>query len=262
MVDQNTIEFAKNLALEAGKIILEAAEKPFEIEVNNHSDFTTSIDKLVESYMISKINKKYPNHCIISEELTDNKDVIYSETVWIIDPIDGTANFIQQKINYAVSLAVYHRGEGFIGIVYDPTRNEMFMGIKGEGAYLNNRRLALNKSIELKDAYICIYWNKRVAQWVNELELFVRASRLIGCASLELSYVAAGRLDICAYYKLFPWDYAAAKIIMEEAGGKITNELGEPIKLFEQNHVIAGSKLLQEDLIQYIKQGVSNSMQV
>mgnify|MGYP001770254825 CR=1 FL=1 len=256
MLDHNTIEFAKNLVVEAGKMILEAADKPFEIDVYNHSDFTTSIDKQVESYMISKINNRYPNCDIISEELTKNMEVTFSDNVWVIDPIDGTSNFIQQKINYAVSLALYHKGEGLIGIVYDPTRDEMFFGIKGEGAFLNNRRLTLNKTTKLKDAYICIYWNKEVAQWVNELELFVRASRLIGCASLELSYVAAGRLDTCAYYKLFPWDYGAAKIIVEEAGGKITNELGEPIKLFQQNHVIAGSKLLQEELIQYIKQRI------
>ncbi|MBO8163559.1 MAG: inositol monophosphatase [Brevibacillus sp.] len=254
------IDAVKQLALrcarEAGKLSLERLKQPFSVEYKTSaSDLVTAVDKEVEQYVADTILKEFPDHGILGEESTFQGESSAYETLWIIDPIDGTTNFVHQQINYAVSIAVYYRGEGMMGIVYDPSRDEMFCGIRGAGAYLNDRPLALKRKVKLEEALLCtsVFWNKRAEQIgidriVKKLAGKVRGMRLLGSAALEMAYVAAGRLDGYVSMALHPWDFAAGKIIVEEAGGIATQISGEALPYTQNSSVMACNPTFYDEL--------------
>lgn len=252
---------AKEWAIEAGKISLKRAENPLEYTFKSSpSDLVTQVDKEVEEFIIQKILNHYPEHGIIGEEGTFERDPKEFDTLWVIDPIDGTMNFVHQQINYVVSVAVVHKGIGMLGVIYDPSRDELFWALKGEGAYLNGSPLKLDKPVNLQEALICssLFWNQRAEELglVNvlyDLPKKSRGIRVYGCAALEMAYVAAGRVD--AYVSLFlnPWDFAGGKVIVEEAGGNTTTLDGSEIPLTEVSTVVASNPFLHPQLIEYLQ---------
>lgn len=258
------LEALKNMAIHcaktAGALSMERLKQPIMVEYKTStSDLVTAVDKEVEKYVIQTIHQEFPHHGIIGEESMFQGDPADYETLWIIDPIDGTTNFVHQQINYSVSIAVYHKGEGLIGAVYDPSRDELFYAVKGEGAYLNDQRLHLNRQVKLEEALLCtsVFWNKRaeqigIDQIVKKLAGKVRGMRLLGSAALEISYVAAGRLDGYVSMSLNAWDYAAGKIIVEEAGGVVTKMNGEPLPFDRVSSVMACNPAFYEELQQYL----------
>ncbi|MCC0565514.1 inositol monophosphatase [Brevibacillus borstelensis] len=260
-----TLEALKELALDcarsAGELSLRRMNQPFTVEYKTSaSDLVTAVDKEVEKHVIDAILRQYPEHGILGEERTFTGDPGEYDTLWVIDPIDGTTNFVHQQINFAVSIAVYHKGEGLIGVVYDPSRDEMFHAVKGQGAYLNGQRLRLEKTVSLEEALLCtsVFWNKQAEQMgidliVKKLAGKVRGMRLLGSAALEMAYVAAGRLDGYVSLSLNAWDFGAGRILVEEAGGKVTTMDGKPLPFDRKSSVMACNTTFYEELQHYIQ---------
>ena len=265
-LQSSQFEAMKQLALRcaraAGELSRERLKQPFLVEYKTSaSDLVTAVDKEVEKYVVDSILKAYPDHGILGEESTFQGDPSQYETLWIIDPIDGTTNFVHQQINYSVSIAVYHRGEGIIGVVYDPSRDEMFCAVKGQGAFLNHRRLRLDRQVKLEEALLCtsVFWNKRAEQMgidliVKKLAGKVRGMRLLGSAALEMAYVAAGRLDGYVSLSLNAWDFAAGRVIVEEAGGVVTQMTGDPLPFDQKSSVMACNPAFYQELQHFISQ--------
>ncbi|WP_425456027.1 inositol monophosphatase family protein [Brevibacillus nitrificans] len=253
-------ELALRCARSAGELSLKRMKEPFQVEYKTSaSDLVTAVDKEVEKHVIHMILERFPDHGILGEESTFKGDYKQFDTLWVIDPIDGTTNFVHQQINFSVSIAVYHKGEGLVGAVYDPSRDELFYAVKGEGAYLNDRPLHLEKVVTLEEALLCtsVFWNKRAEQMgidqiVKKLAGKVRGMRLLGSAALEMSYVAAGRLDGYVSMSLNAWDFGAARIIVEEAGGKVTSMVGNPLPFDEKSSVMACNPAFYEELQHYL----------
>ncbi|WJQ80147.1 inositol monophosphatase family protein [Brevibacillus brevis] len=261
----STLAALKELALQcarsAGELSLKRMKEPFTVEYKTSaSDLVTAVDKEVENHVIQMILARFPDHGILGEESAHVEDYKQYDTLWVIDPIDGTTNFVHQQINFSVSIAVYHKGEGMVGVVYDPSRDELFYAVKGEGAFLNDRPLQVNREVSLEQALLCtsVFWNKRAEQIgidliVKKLAGKVRGMRLLGSAALEMAYVAAGRLDGYVSMQLNAWDFGAARIIVEEAGGRVTTMTGTPLPYDQKSSVMACNPTFYEELQQFLK---------
>ena len=203
------------------------------------SDFVTNSDLRVEKIIIDELKKAKPNYSIISEEngVENNKD---KNNTWIIDPIDGTINFLHGIPHFAISIALRSNNEIISGLIFDPIKNEMFFAEKDNGAYFNNQRIRVSKKNELNN---CLFvTGGKINQ---EPDLSYRKS---GCAALDMAYVAAGRYDGYFQYNLNLWDIAAGIVLVKEAGG-ILNEIdlsnNKNIKIIASSTVI-NSKLLEK----------------
>ena len=167
--------------------------------------------------------------------------------VWIIDPIDGTMNFIHQKRNFAISIGIFENGKGKIGLIYDVTHDELYHAFQGEGAYINNTKLGKMKEVPLEESILAINatWiteNRRIDPSVlSPLVRRVRGTRSYVSAALELAYVAAGRMDVYVTMRLAPWDYAAGCILLDEVGGTYTTIDGKPLNFLENHSIVAGN---------------------
>ena len=186
-------------------------------------DFVTKTDKNVEKILIEELSKSKKNYSFLSEEIGSilNKD---KENVWIIDPIDGTTNFLHGIPHFAICIALQSKEEIISGLIFDPIKDEMFFAEKDKGAYLNNFRLRVSNKNSVED---CLFSSNH--QGVKFSNLNMRCS---GCASLDLAYVASGRLDGFFHNGINLWDVAAGKIIIEEAGGFVNN-----ISKYEKNNI-------------------------
>ncbi|HEC73772.1 MAG TPA: inositol-1-monophosphatase [Methylophaga aminisulfidivorans] len=238
------LNIAIRAARNAGSLIMRSLQHVDHLEVTTkgRNDYVSDVDRLVEEEIISVIKKAYPEHAIMAEESGKAGD---SETVWIIDPLDGTTNFLHGFPQYCVSIAVKVRGRVEHACIYDPQRDELFTASRGDGAQLNDRRLRVTKRRELDGALIATGFPFKYPQYnepyFNSLQaLFPKVAdiRRTGSAALDLAYVAAGRLDGYWEIGLQDWDMAAGLLLVEEAGGVVTNFAGTD-KLFGKGNVIA-----------------------
>ncbi|MBP1933946.1 inositol monophosphatase family protein [Ammoniphilus resinae] len=251
---------AVDWAKEAGKKSIELRKKQIKIKYKSSpSDLVTEVDQEIEKFLIGQILSSYSDHGIVGEEGFFKGDPKEYDTLWIIDPIDGTTNFVHQQVNYVISIAVVHKGEGLIGVVYDPTRDELFFAKKGEGATLNDRPIHLQTPVPLREGLICtsLFWNQRTEKLgldhlVDELPRSCRGIRIYGCAALEMAYVAAGRVDAYISLSLNPWDFAASKIILEEAGGITSTIDGSTLTFEKANSVVASNPFLYKELMEFV----------
>ncbi|CAN5331744.1 inositol monophosphatase family protein [soil metagenome] len=213
-----------------------------------HNDFVTEVDKAAESAIIEILLNAYPGHAILAEESGASANLHDdNEHVWIIDPLDGTTNFIHGFPQYCVSIALQQRGQITQAVVYDPTRNDLFTASKGAGAFLNEKRLRVTKRDKIADALIGTGFPFRDMKALDEyMEMFkimtssCEGLRRPGAAALDLAYVAAGRLDGFFEKGLQPWDIAAGSLLITEAGGIVGTFAGESDYLYKGN-VIAGT---------------------
>src|SRR5690606_4535797 len=191
-------------------------------------DFVTEVDRAAESAIIEVLQAAYPDHAILAEEsgVHHHTDPENAEYQWIIDPLDGTSNFIHGFPDYAVSIALAHRGVITHAVVYDTTRNELFTASRGSGAFLNDRRLRVPRRYRMIEALVGASFrtsdDAEVARWArifSEMSVACAGTRRIGSAVLDLAWVAAGRLDACYGAGLKPWDVAAGSLLVLEAGG-------------------------------------------
>lgn len=248
---------AKEWILEAGTNIRNKINEPLTIDTkSNPNDLVTTMDKETESYFASKIKGAYPDHALLSEEGYGDKLTSLDGTVWIVDPIDGTMNFVHQKRNFAISIGIYHNGVGEIGLIYDVMSDVLYSAKKGEGAYRNESKLVpVNQQVRLEEAMLSLnhFWlceNRLVDEKVmQKLVKKVRGTRTYGSAALELAYVAEGIMDGYLSMSLAPWDIAAGIVIVNETGGVTSDMYGEQVDLLKKNSVVACNANLQQKMI-------------
>jgi myo-inositol-1(or 4)-monophosphatase len=204
-------------------------------------DFVTKTDKHVEKILIEELSKTKKNYSFLSEEIgsIENKD---KDNIWIIDPIDGTTNFLHGIPHFAICLALESKKEIISGLIYDPIKDEMFYAEKNKGAYLNNQRLRVSKKNLIDE---CLFSSNHEGVKFSNLNM-----RYSGCAALDLAYVASGRLDGFFHNKINIWDVAAGALLVEEAGG-IVNDLDK----FDQNKIDirASSGAINDKMLENLK---------
>ncbi|GIN05892.1 inositol monophosphatase family protein [Shouchella clausii] len=240
-------------SLKEAKQLIDREMKQIVIETKAHAnDLVTNIDRLVESYFIKQIQTHFPNDHIIGEEGIADPIEDLSGTVWIIDPIDGTMNFVHQQKHYAISLGVLVEGVPVLGYVYDVQANDLYSAEAGKGAFLNGERLEKRSTVSLGDALIALdhsFFNlQHSMNWIRD---HVRGIRMIGAGSIELAYVAAGKLDAFATANIHPWDYAGAFVICSEAGVMMSQLSGKQLDFWNSSSLWCGNvegkeKLLEE----------------
>jgi len=228
------LNIAVRAARRAGSIINRATLDGAALQVRSKraNDFVTRVDGAAEEAVIDIVRKAYPEHGFIAEE--SGESTPDAEYLWIIDPLDGTTNFIHGFPQYAVSIAVQRRGALEHAVVYDPTKNELFTASKGRGAFLNDRRIRVSKCLKLGDALVGTGFPfkelGRLDLYLKQLQVFMSKSsgvRRAGAAALDLAYVACGRLDAFWELGLAPWDMAAGALLIQEAGGLVADMTGE-----------------------------------
>ena len=251
------INVAIKAARTAGSIINRAALDIESVRISQKkvNDFVTEVDHAAEQAIIETLLTAYPGHGIWAEESGKEFGAQDSEFVWIIDPLDGTTNFIHGLPVYCVSIALAVRGKVEQAVVYDPTRNDLFTATKGRGAFLNDRRLRVSKRTELKGCLISTGFpfreNDDFAQYLSMMGDVMQKTaglRRPGSAALDLAYVAAGFTDGFFEFGLQPWDVAAGSLLVTEAGGLIGNFTGES-DFLEQEECLAGAPRIYGQLV-------------
>ncbi|MBC3868683.1 inositol monophosphatase family protein [Undibacterium oligocarboniphilum] len=218
------------------------------ITEKHFNDFVTEVDQAAEAAIIEVLKTAYPDHAILAEESGASANLHdQNDYVWIIDPLDGTTNFIHGFPQYCVSIALQHRGVITQAVVYDPTRNEMFTATKGAGAFLNEKRIRVTRCDKLADSLIGTGFPSRDLSALDQyLEMFkvmtgkCQGLRRPGSAALDLAYVATGRLDGFFEKGLAPWDIAAGSLLITEAGGIVGNFSGDADYLYKGD-ILAGT---------------------
>ena len=254
------LNIAIKAARAAGSIINRAALDLEVLKVGSKgpNDFVTEVDQAAEQAIIDILLEAYPGHGILAEESGRSQGAKNSEFTWIIDPLDGTTNFIHGFPVYAVSIALAHRNVVQQAVVYDPTRNDMFYASRGRGSFVNDRRLRVSKRTRLSDSLVGTGFPfrkgdnfKRYVKMFEEIMQSCAGLRRPGAAALDLCYVAAGYYDGFFETGLNPWDVAAGSLIITEAGGLIGNFTGESDYLY-QREVVAGNPKVYGQLVQIL----------
>jgi len=243
---------AKTLIRDFGEI------EKLQVSLKGPGDFVTASDKKVEEILISELQKARPRYSILSEEIGEiNNDKSFR---WIIDPIDGTANFLHGIPHFAISIGLEHEKEIICGIIYDPIKDEMFIAEKGNGSYLNNQRIRVSSRSKLKDCIIFTGGPKSISKEVDlALDEYKKFSskvlipiRKMGSAALDMAYVAAGRCDGFWQRNLSYWDVAAGIIIVKEAGGFINDYQGEQ-NYIENKTILVNNSKINNEMIEVLK---------
>ncbi len=251
------INVAIKAARAAGAIINRAALDVESVRVSEKqvNDFVTEVDQASEQIIIETLLGAYPGHAIWAEESGREHGAQHSEFVWIIDPLDGTTNFIHGLPIYCVSIALAVRGKVEQAVIYDPSRNDLFTATKGRGAYMNNRRIRVAKRTRLKECLISTGFPYRIDDDINRYlrmmgEIMQRTAglRRPGAAALDLAYVAAGFTDGFFELGLQPWDVAAGSLLITEAGGLVGNLSGDS-DFLEQRECLAANPRIYGQLV-------------
>ena len=242
----------------AGDFIIRCMDRMQGIEVTEKSrnDFVSEVDRRAEQLIIDVLSKAYPDHAILAEESGEQGD---SEYRWIIDPLDGTTNYLHGFPQFAVSVALEHKGVLDQGIVYDPLRQELFSASRGEGAWLDDRRIRVTKRNTLEGALIGTGFPFRS---LNRLDTYIEIFRQLtavtagirrpGSASLDLAYVASGRLDGFWEYGLELWDTAAGALLIREAGGYVS-DMDSGVSRLDSGNIVAGNPAVHDLLLDIIR---------
>ncbi len=256
------LNIAIRAARKAGDVIARHADQIDHLTITQKSqnDFVSEVDQMAEQEIIQIIHKAYPDHSILAEEsgLTDGDE----EYQWIIDPLDGTTNFLYGFPQFAVSIALRHKGRLTQAVIYDPMRQELFSASRGAGAQLNGRRLRVTKRKDLRGALLGTGIPFRESQMGEMMDAYFEMMKALipgsagirraGSAALDLAYVAAGRLDGFWELDLNIWDIAAGVLLIEEAGGIVSGINGKPDHL-QTGHVVAANPKVFKAMLQTIK---------
>ncbi|MCL2523872.1 MAG: inositol monophosphatase [Betaproteobacteria bacterium] len=254
------LNIAIKAARRAGQIINRASNDLdlLKVSAKQPNDFVTEVDQAAEAAIIETLREAYPTHGILAEESGRHAGKGDEEYQWIIDPLDGTTNFIHGLPQYAVSIALAKGGVLEQAVVFDPCRNELFTASKGGGAFLNERRIRVSRQAKLNAALIGTGFPYRVFDKADlYLDIFKELTRKTaglrrpGAASLDLAYVACGRYDGFWEFGLAPWDIAAGALLIAEAGGLISDLRGEASYL-ESGNVVAGTPKVFAPLLKLI----------
>ncbi|MBQ4814443.1 inositol monophosphatase [Pseudoalteromonas luteoviolacea] len=261
------LNIAVRAARNAGKVILRACEDLSQVEAaqKGTNDFVTSVDTEAERVIRETILKSYPDHAIVGEELghTDGKDNDY---LWVIDPLDGTTNFIKGIPHFAVSIALKVKGRVEQAVIYDPVRSELFTASRGQGAQLNNKRIRVTKSNELAGSVLATGFPFKQKHHLDAYTeafkaLFIHTAdiRRAGSAALDMAYVAAGRIDGFYEIGLKPWDTAAGELLVKEAGGMLMDFAGGA-NYNNSGNIVCGAPKLCQAIVKEIRPVLTESL--
>lgn len=261
------LTIAVRAARKAGNLIAKHYETPDSVETTQKgtNDFVTNVDRDAEHMIIDVIRKSYPKHTIISEECGElegeDKDV-----QWIIDPLDGTTNFVKRFPHFAVSIAVRIKGRTEVAVVYDPMRNELFTASRGQGAQLNGYRLRGTNAKDLSGTILATGFPFKAKQHANSYinvigKLFTECAdfRRTGSAALDLAYVAAGRVDGFFEVALKPWDFAGGELLVRESGGVVTDFVGGH-NHYSSGNIVAGNPRVVKGILNTMREELSEAL--
>ena len=260
-----TLNVAVKAARRAGSIITRASEDISSLTISDKgfNDFVSEVDLASEKEIIRVLKSAYPDHAFLGEEsgLTHQ-----AENVWIIDPLDGTTNFLHGFPQYCISIALEQKGEITQAVIYDPNRNDLFTATKGQGAYLNQRRMRVSSKSKLNESILGTGFPFRdfehLPVYLKILEEVIRGTsgiRRPGSAALDLAYVAAGWFDGFFEINLSKWDIAAGGLLVMEAGG-IVSDFSEKNEWLESGNIIATTPKIYEPLIKIIQSHITDNL--
>lgn len=259
------LDFTIKTAKKAGNLILKESKKTIKVTEKARHDLVTNVDKASEALIIKEIKKAYPDHAILAEESFSKQksSLLNAEYIWLIDPIDGTTNFIHGTPLYSVSIAVfktkttsvsknydYLEGEIIAGIVHAPAMQETYYAAKGKGAYLNGKKIKVSSTKKLTNSLLVTGFPAKNPE--SSLPYFTsllgkcQAIRRLGSAALDLCWVACGRFDGHWEFGLKPWDIAAGALIVNEAGGRVTDTNNNLLDLFGADILASNGKIHRE----------------
>ena len=254
------LNFAIQTARDAGRLLAERFGRTLQIINKSELDLVTESDLASERLIIDRIKTYHPRHAILAEESGASAPRDHepkSEWRWIIDPLDGTTNYAHGYPCFCVSMGLEREGKMEVGVIYDPLRDEMFTAERGQGASLNGRRIQVSPASNLSGALLCTgfpYDVRERSEFARHFTNFImnaQGVRRDGAAALDLAYVAAGRFDGFWEEGLKPWDVAAGVLIIEEAGGRVSNYAGEPFNIFTPP-IVASNGLLHEQMMRVL----------
>ncbi len=261
MSSSSFVETASAIAREASAIIEDFRPRRIGFELKGESDLVTAADRASELHIVTRLREAFPGHGIVAEE--GNNEEMRSAYRWYVDPLDGTTNFAHGFPIYNTTLALEKDGELIAGVVYDGTRNEMFSAEKGGGAYLNGERMTCTTVARIEDSlYATGFPSRRRHQNINihfyyQLAMISHGVRRGGSAAIDLAYVAAGRLEGFWEFGLNPWDMAAGKLMVEEAGGFVTDMHGGP-HVLSSPHILATAPGVQAPTLKLFEEIFEN----
>ncbi|MDD5584884.1 MAG: inositol monophosphatase family protein [Candidatus Omnitrophica bacterium] len=246
-------------ARRAGKVHKKYFRKSFSVKAKSTTfDLVTIADKEAEKEIVRFIKSHFPDHNFVCEEN------VYAKTdspfTWIIDPLDGTNNFVCGMALFCVSIALAYDNELLLGVVYDVMHNELFYAQRGKGAFLNGKHIRVNEVIDLRKALLItgFYYNrgKEMVKTLAAIKRFmfkhVLGLRRLGSAALDLCFVASGRAAGFWEFELSPWDFAAGKILVEEAGGRVTDDKGKKVPLTRKHYIVASNGRIHAKMLSVI----------
>ena len=254
MENQKWLKTAIAAAKKAGEIQLKHLGKLSGFRLKGVANLVTEADVRCEEAVIGLIRRRFPGHAFLAEE-RGQEQAAPSDFLWVIDPLDGTTNYAHSYPLFCVSIGLVVKGRIEVGVVYDAVHRELFHALRGRGAFLNGRRIRVSRVARLVDSMLCTGFSyDRGERLSKSLDAFVRllpypqAIRRDGCAALDICYVACGRYDGFWEHRLNPWDVAAGALILEEAGGRVSDLQGRPITIYEK--VFFGSnRRIHEELV-------------
>ena len=232
---EDYLSAAIEIARESGALLAQLSKRPHEITYKRPSDLVTEADRRSEALIVERLRTRFPKHAIVSEEGGGQKTA--SDYCWYVDPLDGTTNFAHGFPVFCVSLGLAYRSEVITGVVYDPTRDELFTAERGGGAYLNQQRIHVSKISSIGESLVATGFPPFMREHELNIDLYYRFTRLThgvrraGSAALDLGSVAAGRFEGFWELKLNSWDKAAGSLLVSEAGGRVTDMAGDPFQL-------------------------------
>jgi myo-inositol-1(or 4)-monophosphatase len=262
---QPLLNIAVRAARRAAEVIVRSLNRLDSLQVSSkgRNDFVTDVDRQAEAEIIATIRKAYPDHAFLAEESGASGN---NPTEWIIDPLDGTTNFMHGFPTFSVSIACRHRGRLEHAVVYDPMRQEVFTASRGDGAHLENRRIRVSKQRTLEGSLIATGFPYRAN--VKYLDAYLGMLKAVmqqtagirrpGSAALDLAYVAAGRVDAFWEIGLSPWDTAAGTLLIQEAGGRIGTLIGADYQ--QGGHVVAGTPRVYDALLELLAPHVPDDL--
>ena len=255
------LNFAIQMARDAGRILIDRQGRSLQVSSKGDINLVTEADLAAEKLIIERINSYYPRHAILAEESgasNGSETGAGSEWKWIIDPLDGTTNYAHGYPCFCVSIALERAGKIEIGVIYDPVREEMFAAERGQGATLNDRTIRVSDVDELNSAMLCTGFPYDVrerpdfAHHFTEFTMRAQAVRRDGSAALDLAFIACGRFDGFWEDGLNPWDVAAGVLMIEEAGGLVTDFSGAALDIYTPK-VLASNGLVHEAMMGVLK---------
>ena len=243
-------------AVDAGELLMAHFREPQLVKYKSGKDFTTAMDSRAETCIKTGIAQRFPQHGFLGEEQGSSGQTLHQ---WIIDPIDGTFNYAFGLPFFTVSIALVHRAEPLVGVVYAPYYRELFFAQLGGGTWLNEEPVRVSDREQLGDAMICMDFSYDVDERIVSLERMkrliphIRSFRVLGSAALGLAYVACGRMDAFFHQELKPWDWAAADLLVREAGGRVSDMCGGAQTLEgSSQEVVASNGLLHDSFIELL----------